>query len=212
MSDVHTLLVKHLGRVEYEPTWRAMQQFTESREQGSTSEAWIVEHPPVFTQGQAGKPEHLLAVNEIPVVQSDRGGQVTYHGPGQVVIYLLLNLRDTGMGIRGLVTAIEDSIIAMLAEQNIDAASRRDAPGVYVDEAKIAALGLRVKRGFTYHGLSFNLDMDLSPFQQINPCGYQGLAVTQGSELGLSLSFEQVANAILEELCSRIHHQAKVVE
>ena len=212
MSDVHTLLVKHLGRVEYEPTWRAMQQFTESREQGSTSEAWIVEHPPVFTQGQAGKPEHLLTVNEIPLVQSDRGGQVTYHGPGQVVIYLLLNLRDTGMGIRGLVTAIEDSIIAMLAEHNIDAASRRDAPGVYVDEAKIAALGLRVKRGFTYHGLSFNLDMDLSPFQQINPCGYQGLAVTQGSELGLSLSFEQVANAILEELCSRIHHQAKNVE
>ena len=212
MSDVHTLLVKHLGRVEYEPTWRAMQQFTESREQGSTSEAWIVEHPPVFTQGQAGKPEHLLAVKEIPVVQSDRGGQVTYHGPGQVVIYLLLNLRDTGMGIRGLVTAIEDSIIAMLAEHHIDAESRRDAPGVYVDEAKIAALGLRVKRGFTYHGLSFNLDMDLSPFRQINPCGYQGLAVTQGSELGLSLSFDQVANAILKELCSRIHHQAKNVE
>ncbi len=212
MSEAHTLLVKHLGRVEYEPTWRAMQQFTESREQGSTSEAWVVEHPPVFTQGQAGKPEHLLAVSEIPVVQSDRGGQVTYHGPGQVVIYLLLNLRDTGMGIRGLVTAIEDSIIAMLAEHNIDAESRRDAPGVYVDEAKIAALGLRVKRGFTYHGLSFNLDMDLSPFQQINPCGYQGLAVTQGAELGLSLSFDQAAKAILEQLCSRINHQAKVVE
>jgi lipoyl(octanoyl) transferase len=212
VSDAHTLLVKHLGRVEYEPTWRAMQQFTESREQGSTSEAWIVEHPPVFTQGQAGKPEHLLAVSEIPVVQSDRGGQVTYHGPGQVVIYLLLNLRDTGMGIRGLVTAIEDSIIAMLADHNIDAESRRDAPGVYVDEAKIAALGLRVKRGFTYHGLSFNLDMDLSPFQQINPCGYQGLAVTQGAELGLSLSFDQAAKAILEQLCSRINHQAKVVE
>jgi len=212
VSDAHTLLVKHLGRVEYEPTWRAMQQFTESREQGSTSEAWIVEHPPVFTQGQAGKPEHLLAVSEIPVVQSDRGGQVTYHGPGQVVIYLLLNLRDTGMGIRGLVTAIEDSIIAMLADHNIDAESRRDAPGVYVDEAKIAALGLRVKRGFTYHGLSFNLDMDLSPFQQINPCGYQGLAVTQGVELGLSLSFDQAAKAILEQLCSRINHQAKVVE
>jgi len=212
VSDAHTLLVKHLGRVEYEPTWRAMQQFTESREQGSTSEAWIVEHPPVFTQGQAGKPEHLLAVSEIPVVQSDRGGQVTYHGPGQVVIYLLLNLRDTGMGIRGLVTAIEDSIIAMLADHNIDAESRRDAPGVYVDEAKIAALGLRVKRGFTYHGLSFNLDMDLSPFQQINPCGYQGLAVTQGVELGLSLSFDQAAKAIREQLCSRIHHQAKVVE
>ena len=212
MSEAHTLLVKHLGRVEYEPTWHAMQQFTESREQGSTSEAWIVEHPPVFTQGQAGKPEHLLAVSEIPVVQSDRGGQVTYHGPGQVVIYLLLNLRDTGMGIRGLVTAIEDSIIAMLAEHNIEAESRRDAPGVYVDEAKIAALGLRVKRGFTYHGLSFNLDMDLSPFQQINPCGYQGLAVTQGAELGLSLSFDQAAKAILEQLCSRINHQTKVVE
>jgi len=212
VSDVHTLLVKHLGRVEYEPTWRAMQQFTESREQGSTSEAWIVEHPPLFTQGQAGKPEHLLAVHEIPVVQSDRGGQVTYHGPGQVVIYLLLNLRDTGMGIRGLVTAIEDSIIAMLADHNIDAESRRDAPGVYVDEAKIAALGLRVKRGFTYHGLSFNLDMDLSPFQQINPSVYQRLAVTQGVELGLSLSFDQAAKAILEQLCSRINHQAKVVE
>jgi lipoyl(octanoyl) transferase len=212
VSEAHTLLVKHLGRVEYEPTWHAMQQFTESREQGSTSEAWIVEHPPVFTQGQAGKPEHLLAVSEIPVVQSDRGGQVTYHGPGQVVIYLLLNLRGTGMGIRGLVTAIEDSIIAMLAEHNIDADSRRDAPGVYVDEAKIAALGLRVKRGFTYHGLSFNLDMDLSPFQQINPCGYQGLAVTQGAELGLSLSFDQAAKTILKQLCSRINHQAKVVE
>ncbi len=212
MSETHTLLVKHLGRVEYEPTWRAMQKFTESREQGSTSEAWIVEHPPVFTQGQAGKPEHLLAVSEIPVVQSDRGGQVTYHGPGQVVIYLLLNLRDTGMGIRGLVTAIEDSIIAMLAEHNIDAESRRDAPGVYVDEAKIAALGLRVKRGFTYHGVSFNLDMDLSPFQQINPCGYHGLAVTQGAELGLSLSFNQAAKTILKQLCSRINHQAKVVE
>jgi lipoyl(octanoyl) transferase len=212
VSEAHTLLVKHLGRVEYEPTWHAMQQFTESREQGSTSEAWVVEHPPVFTQGQAGKPEHLLAVSEIPVVQSDRGGQVTYHGPGQVVIYLLLNLRETGMGIRGLVTAIEDSIIAMLAEHHIDAESRRDAPGVYVDEAKIAALGLRVKRGFTYHGLSFNLDMDLSPFQQINPCGHQGLAVTQGAELGLSLSFNQAAKAILEQLCSRINHQAKVVE
>jgi len=212
VSEAHTLLVKHLGRVEYEPTWHAMQQFTESREQDSTSEAWIVEHPPVFTQGQAGKPEHLLAVSEIPVVQSDRGGQVTYHGPGQVVIYLLLNLRDTGIGIRGLVTAIEDSIIAMLAEHNIEAESRRDAPGVYVDEAKIAALGLRVKRGFTYHGLSFNLDMDLSPFQQINPCGYQGLAVTQGTELGLSLSFDQAAKAILEQLCSRINHQTKVVE
>jgi lipoyl(octanoyl) transferase len=212
VSEAHTLLVKHLGRVEYEPTWRAMQQFTESREQGSTSEAWIVEHPPVFTQGQAGKPEHLLAVSEIPVVQSDRGGQVTYHGPGQVVIYLLLNLRGTGMGIRGLVTAIEDSIIAMLAEHNIDAESRRDAPGVYVDEAKIAALGLRVKRGFTYHGVSFNLDMDLSPFQQINPCGYHGLAVTQGAELGLSLSFNQAAKTILKQLCSRINHQAKVVE
>jgi len=212
VSDAHTLLVKHLGQVEYEPTWRAMQQFTESREQGSTSEAWIVEHPPVFTQGQAGKPEHLLAVSEIPVVQSDRGGQVTYHGPGQVVIYLLLNLRDTGMGIRGLVTAIEDSIIAMLAEHHIDAESRRDAPGVYVDEAKIAALGLRVKRGFTYHGLSFNLDMDLSPFQQINPCGYQGLAVTQGAELGLSLPFDQAAKDIIEQLCSRINHQANVVE
>ena len=212
MNDAHPLLVKHLGRVDYEPTWRAMQKFTESREQGSPSEAWIVEHPPVFTQGQAGKPEHLLAVSDIPVVQSDRGGQVTYHGPGQVVIYLLLNLRDTGMGIRGLVTAIEDSIIAMLAEHNIDAESRRDAPGVYVDEAKIAALGLRVKRGFTYHGLSFNLDMDLSPFQQINPCGYQGLAVTQGAELGLALSFDQVAEAILEQLCARINHQAKVVE
>jgi lipoyl(octanoyl) transferase len=212
VSEAHTLLVKHLGRVEYEPTWHAMQQFTESREQGSTSEAWVVEHSPVFTQGQAGKPEHLLAVSEIPVVQSDRGGQVTYHGPGQVVIYLLLNLRETGMGIRGLVTAIEDSIIAMLAEHHIDAESRRDAPGVYVDEAKIAALGLRVKRGFTYHGLSFNLDMDLSPFQQINPCGHQGLAVTQGAELGLSLSFNQAAKAILEQLCSRINHQAKVVE
>ncbi len=165
--------------------WMARQQaFTEARSATTADEIWWLEHAPVFTQGQAGRAEHLLTPGDIPVVQSDRGGQVTYHGPGQLVGYLLLDVRRLGIGVRALVSAIENAVIALLAEWDIDAEARADAPGVYVAGAKIAALGLRVRRGCSYHGLALNVDMDLAPFARINPCGMTGLAVTQLAELG----------------------------
>ncbi len=179
MSRPDTLWLRKLGRQNYEPVWRAMQHYTDSRDVDSPDELWFLEHDAVFTQGQAGKAEHILMPGDIPVVQVDRGGQVTYHGPGQLVGYVLVDLRRLGMGIRDLVTAIENSIVAVLAELDIPAHPRADAPGVYVDSgAKIAQLGLRVRRGSTFHGLSLNIDMDLSVFQRINPCGHQGMAVT----------------------------------
>ena len=191
-----------------------MQAFTAERTADTPSELWVVEHDPVFTQGQAGRPEHVLNPGDIPVVQSDRGGQVTYHGPGQLVIYLLLSLREAGLGVRGLVSAMENSIIDVLAEHGIEAHARPDAPGVYVGEAKIAALGLRVKRGYSYHGLAFNIDMDLEPFNRINPCGYQGMAVTQLRDQlpSTALDFADIENTVIEALCKRIglsaHHEA----
>lgn len=177
------LIIRHLGLREYLPTWRAMQDFTETRTKDSADEIWLLEHPPTFTLGRAGKAEHLLNPGDIPVIHIDRGGQVTYHGPGQLVVYLLLDLQRLNLGIRQLVDHIEQSIIALLADYAITAQSRRDAPGVYVSEAKIAALGLRVRRGGCYHGLSLNVDMDLEPFQRINPCGYPGMEVTQVKDL-----------------------------
>ena len=177
------LVVRDLGCRDYVPVWRAMQDFTHGRAADSRDELWLVEHPPVFTVGLNGKPEHLLTPGDIPVVQTDRGGQVTYHGPGQIVAYALLDLRRLGLGPRPLVTALEAGVIGLLAEYGIDAAGRREAPGVYVNGAKIAALGLRVRRGCCYHGLSLNVAMDLEPFTRINPCGYPGLRVTQLSEL-----------------------------
>lgn len=177
------LIIRHLGRREYLPTWRAMQDFTDTRTANTADEIWLLEHPPVFTLGRAGKTEHLLNTGDVPVVHIDRGGQVTYHGPGQLVVYLLLDLRRLNLGIRQLVDHIEQSIIAMLADYAITAQSRRDAPGVYVDNSKIAALGLRVRRGGCYHGLSLNVDMDLEPFERINPCGYPDLKVTQVKDL-----------------------------
>lgn len=167
----------------YLPVWDAMRQFTADRSPTTPDEIWLLSHQPVFTQGQAGKPEHLLNPAAIPVVQIDRGGQVTYHGPGQLVVYLLIDVRRAGTGVRELVESIEQSVIAVLAEYGIAAESRRKAPGVYVNGAKIAALGLRIRQGCSYHGLSFNIDMDLSPFSRINPCGYEGMQVTQLSEL-----------------------------
>jgi len=177
------LVLRELGLVDYTPTLQAMKTLTDSRDADSPDELWLLQHPRVFTQGQAGRAEHVLAPADIPVIQVDRGGQVTYHGPGQWVIYLMVDLRRQKLGVRDLVDLIEQSIVRLLAEYGIAAAARTDAPGVYVDGAKIAALGLRVRRGCSYHGLSLNVDMDLEPFQRINPCGYEGLRVTSMSSL-----------------------------
>jgi len=185
---------------DYTDVWRDMLDFTNQRTAGSTSEIWIVEHPPVFTQGQAGKAEHLLDAGDIPVVQSDRGGQITYHGPGQLVCYLLLDLKQIGMGIRSLVNSIEEAIIQLLSEQGIAAARKTAAPGVYVGGIKIAAIGLRVKKQCTYHGLSLNVDMDLQPFSRINPCGYPGLAVTDMASLGVATDVLNVADKLTARL------------
>jgi len=174
-----TLIVRQLGRVAYEPVWNQMQAFTNTRAPDSPDELWLVEHDPVFTQGQAGKPEHVLELGtDIPLVQSDRGGQVTYHGPGQLVLYPLLDIRRLGIGVRELVTRIEQSVIAILNGYGIESEARSDAPGVYVAGQKIASLGLRVRHGRSFHGVAINFDMDLSPFQRINPCGYPGLEMT----------------------------------
>jgi lipoyl(octanoyl) transferase len=170
------LIVRQLGVQDYEPLWREMQNFTDSRIDDTTDEIWLVQHPPVFTLGLNGKPEHILAPGDIPVVNCDRGGQVTYHGPGQLVVYLLLDLRRRELGVKALVHKMEQAIIDLLAEQGISGERREGAPGIYVDDAKIAALGLRVRRGCCYHGLSLNIDMDLEPFSRINPCGFEGLA------------------------------------
>jgi len=193
-------VVRRLGRVEYEPVWRAMQDFTARRDAATPDELWLLEHPPVFTQGQAGKPEHLIAPTAIPVVPIDRGGQITYHGPGQLVAYVLIDLKRRGYGIRELVTRMEEAVIALLAAHDVAAGRRAGAPGVYVDGAKIAALGLRVKQGRTYHGLALNVDMDLGPFALINPCGYPGLAVTQCRDVGANLSMTQAEQALTDAL------------
>lgn len=177
------LIVRNLGEQPYEPVWRRMQCFTAERGADTPDEIWVLSHPPVYTQGQAGLPEHILNPRDIPVVQIDRGGQVTYHGPGQCVVYLLIDIRRARLGVRELVTVMEDSIIRVLDEYGVRAATRDRAPGVYVGEAKIASLGLRIRRGCSYHGLAFNLDMDLGPFAGINPCGYQGMHVTQLRDL-----------------------------
>jgi len=177
------LVIRQLGQQDYLSVWRSMQQFTELRQPDTPDEIWLLEHPPVFTLGRAGKAEHLLNPGNIPVLHIDRGGQVTYHGPGQLVVYCLLDLKRLGLGVRQLVDHIEQAVIAMLAHYQISAYARRDAPGVYVETAKIAALGLRIRRGGSYHGMSLNVDMDLEPFTRINPCGYADLPVTQLSDL-----------------------------
>jgi lipoyl(octanoyl) transferase len=191
---------RELGLRPYEPVWQAMRRFTDQAgERGHGDEAWLVQHPSVFTQGQAGKAEHLLIPGEIPVVQVDRGGQVTYHGPGQLVAYLLLDLRARGFGVRELVTRIENALVALLAGYGVAAAAKPDAPGVYVEGAKIASLGLRIRHGRTFHGLALNVDMDLQPFQRINPCGYAGLAMTQ--------LVNHVPGVEFDEVCARLRAQ-----
>ena len=192
--------VRELGRQPYEPVWRAMQRFTDVRDESTTDELWVVEHDPVFTLGQAGKPEHVLAAGDIPVIHVDRGGQVTYHGPGQIVVYPLLDLKRRKVGVREYVHRIEQALIDTLGEWNIQAERRDGAPGVYVADAKVAALGIRVRRGCTFHGLAFNIGMDLEPFHRINPCGYQGLQVTSMGDLGGPSGMEAVKPVLLAQL------------
>jgi len=199
-----------MGVCKYRPVWKEMQAFTLQRNADTEDELWLLEHPPVFTQGMNGKSEHLLAPGDIPVVPVDRGGQVTYHGPGQLIAYAMLDLTRLGIGIRRLVEALEQSVIDWLAAQGIVARARRDAPGVYVGDAKIAALGLRIKRGCSYHGLAFNVNMDLEPFSRINPCGYQGMSVTQLDELGISLSVEEVGQSLLPYLATQLRYTVRL--
>ena len=195
------LRLRRLGQVAYADTLAAMQAFTDRRDSTTADELWLLEHPPVFTLGLAGKPEHVLDAGAVPVLRCDRGGQVTYHGPGQVVLYTLLDLQRAGLGVKRLVGTLEQAVIDLLAEFDIAAARREGAPGVYVADAKIAALGLRVRRGCCYHGLSFNVAMDLAPFARINPCGYAGLAVTQLRDLAPAVARP---NEVGEQLAARL--------
>jgi len=203
------LAIRHLGRQPYAATWHAMSAFTDNRTADTADEFWLLEHDPVFTLGQAGKMEHVLAPGDIPVIPVDRGGQVTYHGPGQIVGYPLIDLRRAGVGVRELVHRIEQAIIDTLAHWNIEAARREGAPGVYVAEAKVAALGLRVRRGCSFHGLAFNVAMDLEPFHRINPCGYKGLAVTQVLDLGGPSRLATVEDVLVEEFCRQFGFRAE---
>ena len=201
------VVVKRLGRVDYAPTFQAMQDFTATRTAGTPDEIWIVEHPPVYTLGQAGKPEHILQEVGIPIVKIDRGGQVTYHGPGQVVIYLLLDLPRLKIKVRELVSAIEQAVIDLLGDHGVNAERRAGAPGVYVGEAKVAALGLRIRNGCSYHGVSLNVDMDLSPFAAINPCGYAGLKVVQTKDLNIPLTAHEAGEQLSQHLLQQLDKQ-----
>jgi lipoyl(octanoyl) transferase len=198
------VIVRRLGLVAFDPTWRAMQEFTARRGTDTTDELWLCEHPPVFTLGLAGKPEHLLRDIGVPVVKIDRGGQITYHGPGQLVAYLLLDLKHRGLTVKGLVSRMEQAVIDLLAGHGIAAERLAGAPGVYVDGAKIAALGLKVKNGCCYHGLALNVAMDLAPYAAINPCGYAGMAVTQLAELAPGINLEQAATALAHHLFAQL--------
>jgi lipoyl(octanoyl) transferase len=201
--------LKFLGLVEYQPAWQAMQQFTAARNAETRDEIWLLQHPPVYTQGLAGKPEHLLDAHGIPVIKIDRGGQITYHGPGQIVMYLLLDLRRWQLNVRQLVRLMEQAVIDLLSAYGVAAQRREDAPGVYVDDAKIAALGLKIRYGCCYHGLSFNVDMDLSPFANINPCGYAGLRVTQARDLGIAATVQELEQQLADNLLALLQQGKK---
>ncbi len=205
LTDLAPLLtIKRLGIVDYQATWRAMQAFTAERGAETTDEIWLLQHPPVYTQGLAGKPEHLLKTPSIPVVKTDRGGQITYHGPGQIVAYVLFDLKRRGIGVKELVRSIEQSIIDVLREYAVDAERRIGAPGVYVNGAKIAALGLRVKNGCSYHGLALYVAMDLAPDCAIYPCGYAGMRVTDLAALGVRASIDEVMAALSPHLTKQL--------
>ena len=201
------LIVRYLGQQPYAHAFEKMQAFTNNRDADSCDEIWVLEHEPVFTQGQAGKAEHLINTGDIPVVQVDRGGQVTYHGPGQLVIYLLLDLKSNSLGVRDLVTLMEQSVVSVLADHQVDSAPKADAPGVYVAGRKICSLGLRVRRGCSFHGLALNIDMDLNPFLRINPCGYAGLEMTQLNEFDKAATVESVAPALVKYLAEAVGYK-----
>lgn len=198
------LVIKTLGLREYQPVWEAMRAFTDQRGANTEDELWLVEHPPVFTQGLAGKPEHVLAAGDIPIVQTDRGGQVTYHGPGQLVGYLLLDIERLGLGVRALVSALENALIDVLADIGVNAEARPDAPGVYVKGAKIASLGLKIRRGCSYHGFALNVDGDLSPFSRINPCGFAGQPMTRLCDEAGPINHRSLVIALADHLASRL--------
>jgi lipoyl(octanoyl) transferase len=200
-------VIRHLGEVDYQKTWQAMQDFTDVRGKDTADELWFLQHPPVYTLGKNGKSEHVLNAQDIPVVNSDRGGQVTYHGPGQIVVYTMLDLSLLKIGVRELVTRIEQSIIDLLADYGVESNARRDAPGVYVNNAKIAALGLRVRKGCSFHGLALNVDMDLEPFNRINPCGYEGLEVTQLKNYVNDVDIENVISDLQQKLLKNLSYE-----
>ncbi|MBP6122880.1 lipoyl(octanoyl) transferase LipB [Providencia sp.] len=199
-----TIIVRQLGLAPYQPVSDTMHQFTESRDQNTCDEVWLVEHPRVFTQGQAGKAEHVLAPGDIPVIQSDRGGQVTYHGPGQQVMYVLLDLKRNKIGVRELVTALENTVVNTLAHFNVEAYPRPDAPGVYVNKNKICSLGLRIRQGCSFHGLALNIDMDLEPFNRINPCGYSELKMTKLNDFVPNVSLNDVQPVLIKQFCDTL--------
>ena len=200
------IVIKQLGLQPYEATWQAMQDFTDNRTETTADELWIVEHPAVFTQGLNGKAEHLLQTTDIPIVQTDRGGQITYHGPGQTIVYVLVDLKRAKLGVRALVTALENSIIEYLQQLGIDSSARADAPGVYVNGKKIASLGLKIRKQRSYHGLALNLNMDLTPFKTVNPCGLQGMLMTQVSDYVTpeNLPTTEQAGLVLSEILKRL--------
>ena len=207
-------LIKHLGLVEYQQTWQAMQQFTGARNADTRDEIWLLHHFPVYTQGLAGKPEHLLHASDIPVVKIDRGGQITYHGPGQIIAYLMLDLRRWKLNVRGLVRLMEQAVIDLLAPFGVIAQGREEAPGVYIDNAKIAALGLKIRNGCSYHGLAFNVDMDLAPFAYINPCGFAGLRVIQAKDFGINAPRSELELQLAQNLINLLqqHKSEKSVQ
>jgi len=204
------IIIRHLSRQPYEPTWRKMQYLTDNRDKNTTDEIWLLEHESVFTQGQAGKAEHLLNTGDIPVVQVDRGGQVTYHGPGQLVVYLMIDLRRTKIGVREIVTLMENAIIDVLSKFSVEAYAKSDAPGVYVGNTKIASLGLRVRRGCSFHGLALNLDLDTEPFLRINPCGYAGMQMSNLSDYVDNLDKPQVAQLMAEYIVQEIGYNCVI--
>ncbi len=206
-TPLNTLLVRTLGRQEYQPVWQAMQSFTENRTSDTADEIWLLEHQPVFTLGRNAKKEHILSATDIPFVKIDRGGQITYHGPGQLIAYLLIDIKRRSLGVRKLVSLIEQSIIDTLGEYQLKAYAKKEAPGVYIDEAKIAALGLRIKKGCSFHGLSLNLEMDLKPFKQINPCGYKNLEVVQLSDYIEKVKLSQVQHQLISHLSNKIGYR-----
>ncbi len=197
---MQNVIIRQLGRQPYEPIWQAMQHLTDTRDETTQDEIWLVEHQPVFTQGQAGKAEHILMPGDIPVVQVDRGGQVTYHGPGQLTVYLMLDIKRKKIGVRQLVTAIEDAVVASLGQYDVEAYPRKDAPGVYVDHKKVCSLGLRIRKGCSFHGLALNVNMDLEPFSRINPCGYSELEMVDTARLGGPTTLDDASHSLITTL------------